>query len=605
MSDQVSTLQKLGVNATVFNSTMSKAQRAAVVDELMRSNPVVRLLYVAPEGLENSTMRRALEHLSRTGKLTRLVVDEAHCISSWGHQFRPDYRKLSWVKRKFNIPVTALTATATRIVQDDICQSLSINPKRFIASVNRPELYYEVVAKVNDTDAKKDLCKYLSKIAEKTSDTVCSGVVYCHTRDGCEDLAWCLSSAGFRARAYHAGLTPKERESTQHDWLEGYIDIICATISFGMGIDKKNVRFVVHWNMSATLESYYQESGRAGRDGKRSYCRIYFSRKDASTRKYLLKKDKEREEKQRKAKKLDNQSEGNYSPELDGEYSNSTFERRKSIALILPATEELTTSRDHNANLQKMILYCESLKCRHRMIAYHFGEHQEVLSKCKTNCDVCMTPKDAEINVKLIVSTNVRPQSATVNERLLQTIKSGNNISPNNDMVALERYDSSLAEVSDANPIPYYQKSSGSFAMKLTNPTVKVYSKTSLSAREELFGKRQTTVPSTLRKPVVPSPDSCELIEPDSTPHIPSLDHLLRDKYLKKCKDAIQEHLKAVRSHVNDLPALDLCNEVAVESEYACFKGAKSMPIYKSRFMKVLNGLKTATAAGVLYKDLL
>ena len=267
MKDQVDQLQASGVNATFLNSTLEATEARNRLDGLGRGD--YQMLYVAPERLMLPDFLSRLKNW----KVCALAVDEAHCISEWGHDFRPEYRRLKEVRQwTGNIPILALTATATERVREDIIKQLELeNPVRFLASFNRPNLKYQVIPKAG---AAAQVCNFASGRPED------SGIVYCQSRKTTEALAATLRANGFSAVAYHAGLDPAEREKNQDAFLRDEAKIVCATVAFGMGINKPNVRYVIHADMPKNIEGYYQETGRAGRDGLPADCLLLFSRGD-------------------------------------------------------------------------------------------------------------------------------------------------------------------------------------------------------------------------------------------------------------------------------------------------------------------------------------
>jgi len=270
--------------ANVLNSTLTKQQVTSVKEDV--TNKKTKLLYIAPETLSKN---ETIEFL-KSVKISFLAIDEAHCISEWGHDFRPEYRKIRDIIDQVDpkIKIIALTATATPKVQDDIIKNLKINnSKVFKSSFNRPNLFYEVRGKSQTTDL--DLIKFIKSKSNQ------SGIIYCLSRKNTEDLSELLNINGIKSLPYHAGLEKKLREENQDKFLKDDCNIIVATIAFGMGIDKPDVRFVIHYDVPKSIEGYYQETGRAGRDGVVSHCIMYYSDEDANKLEKLLSKKKSSE----------------------------------------------------------------------------------------------------------------------------------------------------------------------------------------------------------------------------------------------------------------------------------------------------------------------
>ena len=314
MKNQVDQLGAFGVNARVYNSTLTKTEMRRVQKEVMTGE--VRLLYVAPESLNK---QETIDFLLKS-TISFVAIDEAHCISEWGHDFRPEYRRIRGIIDCLggNIPIIALTATATPKVQLDIQKNLQMDDASvFKTSFNRTNLYYEVRAKHNP---KKQLIQYVHGHKDK------AGIVYCLSRKKVEEIAELLRVNGVRARPYHAGLDQQVRIDNQDAFLNEECDVIVATIAFGMGIDKPDVRFVVHYDVPKSIEGYYQETGRGGRDGLEGNCLLFYSYDD------ILKLEK--------------------------------FSKDKPV-----------TERDNARQLlAEMTNYAESAVCRRRQLLHYFGE---------------------------------------------------------------------------------------------------------------------------------------------------------------------------------------------------------------------------------------
>ncbi|KAE8153410.1 hypothetical protein BDV25DRAFT_149414 [Aspergillus avenaceus] len=284
MQDQVFHLRQIDIKAYILNGETQKDERKWIMSTLSgsRAEHEMELLYITPEMInKNQTLTRSLERLNQRHRLARIVIDEAHCVSQWGHDFRPDYKELGELRCKLpGVPMMALTATATENVKVDVIHNLKMEGcEIFTQSFNRPNLTYEVRQKKKNNEL-------LASIAETITSSYHNkcGIVYCLSRDTCQKVAQSLrDSHRIKAEHYHAGMKPDERAEVQQRWQAGRVHVIVATIAFGMGIDKPDVRFVIHHSLPKSLEGYYQETGRAGRDGKRSGCYLYYCYRDTMT----------------------------------------------------------------------------------------------------------------------------------------------------------------------------------------------------------------------------------------------------------------------------------------------------------------------------------
>ncbi len=354
MKDQVDAMRTTGIAATFLNSSLDYDEIRERTRDLDRGT--YKLLYVAPERLVNPNFIADL----RRWNLARIAVDEAHCISEWGHDFRPEYRRIAELRGAFpDLPVVALTATATSRVRDDIVSHLALRePRRYVASFNRPNLTYRIADKQRASDA------IVSLLKARPDD---AGIVYVQSRAGADALAERLSAAGIPALPYHAGLDVRVRARNQEKFLRDNVRVMCATIAFGMGIDKSNVRFVIHYDLPKNIEGYYQETGRAGRDGLPADCLLFFSHGDVN------------------------------------KYERFILEKEDA--------DEQAVAR---AQLEQMTRYAYATGCRRRELLAYFGETWTD-ENCGA-CDNCLEPRpivDATINAQKLLSCVYRIREAS------------------------------------------------------------------------------------------------------------------------------------------------------------------------------------------------
>ncbi|CAI5712833.1 unnamed protein product [Peronospora effusa] len=372
MQDQVAALRRKGIGVEILSSLVPQQQQEQIAARLLEQFPtktsridteIVEMLYTTPETLHGERMQLLLQQLDKRGGLALFAIDEAHCISSWGHDFRPAYRNLGKLRKRFpKVPMIAVTATAAEGVRDDITRQLNFasdGSDMLLADLNRANISYSVVDKELLADPVGALSRYIVKNHAKTC-----GIVYVHKRSDTDDLVLSLQKKNptLRIAAFHAKVPPKMREETLQKWLCGEIRIVCATIAFGMGIDHPRVRFVVHWNIPKTLENFYQESGRAGRDGEPSQSVLLYSARDFDLFRFLLEKE---------ASKADN------TRQLANSSDQKTLRLRKADTFV------------HAVKLLEHVkTFARKKECRRQALLRYFGQKMAVLD-CKGTCDVC------------------------------------------------------------------------------------------------------------------------------------------------------------------------------------------------------------------------
>ncbi|XP_055636372.1 ATP-dependent DNA helicase Q5 isoform X1 [Toxorhynchites rutilus septentrionalis] len=548
IKDQLDVLNKLKIPADSINSKMGSKDRERVVNDLKSIRTDIRFLYITPEQANTATFKEIMKMLIKHKKVGYIVVDEAHCVSEWGHDFRPDYLKLGYLRSEYpSIPWIALTATASKKVVEDIFKNLRLKEPvaKFKTSCFRKNLYYDVVFKNSIQDDFIHLRDYIESILDKDdvdmkpSKKSC-GIIYCRTRESTERVANSLTKLGCKTAAYHAGLKQSERIAVQEDWMAGKYAVISATISFGMGVDKGSVRFVIHWDIPQNVASYYQESGRAGRDGKKSYCRVYHCRDQCKSIDFLIRQDLQKSK-------------------------NTPKEEKAKLAL---------------KNFEKIIDYCESARCRHRLFSDFFGDDPP---DCKNMCDVCSNPKKVEKAIETF-------QKLSVAGKLKTKIEYDDNFA---DLYEGGRKGLEDNEYADGDG----EGSDGSREKQAKRETE--------SLIQKQFALRRAAAAKDLDMHKTASISRVKYALQTSV-KVNGLTISSRESNLTMLADLLKRNVEACKE--SDPPENELVykdfEDIAMEMEYEAFTTNTVASLYRRSIVKHVSALKSVTSSGMLYPDM-
>nr|CAI5823614.1 unnamed protein product [Callosobruchus analis] len=554
IKDQIDHLLALKIRAASLNSKITISQREALIADLKSTSPNTRILYVTPEQAATQTFKALYTNLYNFNKIAFLVVDEAHCVSEWGHDFRPHYLRLGELRSGVKVPCIALTATANVEVTKDIISSLKLSEdhKVFKTSCYRGNLYYDVFYPNLLEDPFKHLRDFINDSVNAKSeadlpkkDKSC-GIIYCRTREQTEMLMERLNKLGVKTLCYHAGLKNHERQDFQEKWQNGDVKVIVATISFGMGVDKASVRFVVHWGSPKDPASFYQETGRAGRDGKPSRCRVYYNRSDSKAIEFHLTQD------------------------MGKAGSKEGKKKRAEVAM---------------KGLKLILEYCENpSECRHKLFSNYFGEPPP---QCKKNCDFCENKVKVKEAAELFLTKSIQfnTKATSYSEMDYQDLYGGGRRGAKMDENEYSKEDSDDDGDGSFEREQAARKASNEFIRKqfeLRKNPKEVSHKTI----DSLFAQHARVKAAA-----------------SSSSKVKGLTLSTREQYVTKLTEVLQDNYsKCQEEKAFDRQDIEDC---AVDIEYEIFSANTTHIMYKSSVARMISSVKKITADGIVHEKLL
>ncbi|XP_066149056.1 ATP-dependent DNA helicase Q5-like isoform X2 [Euwallacea fornicatus] len=556
IKDQVDTLLSLKIRAASLNSKISKTEREKLIADLKSTSPNTRLLYITPEQAATTTFKDLFDNLCKFNKISYIVVDEAHCVSEWGHDFRPDYLKLGNLRENCSVPCIALTATAGKHVTNDIIQSLRLadDHKIFKTSCFRSNLFYDVFFPNILEDPFKHLkgfienCLEFEKEKDLPNSQKSCGIIYCRTREQTEVLASKLNSMKIKSLCYHAGLKNNERLEFQEMWQRGEVPVICATISFGMGVDKASVRFVVHWGVPKDPASFYQETGRAGRDGKPSCCRVYYNRADSKAVEFHLTQD----------------------------LGKACGRPEKKLKVEIAAK-----------GFKKVVEYCENpSECRHILFSNHFGEPQP---KCNKSCDWCKDKKAVKAMVEMF---------------LVKSVQYHTHVSSYNEMDYDDLYGEGRKGVSDATRERRGEcdSDSDSGGPRTFEREQQAKKEATTFIQKQLALRRNPQEVSVATIDKLFSKHARVQAAAASSSKVKGLTLAIREQYLSKILDTLYaNYTECTANQTMDKKDIEDCS---ISLEYEIFGSTTTMMMYRNGLAKLISNIKKCTTIKTVYEKL-